>query len=76
MVALAERRQYDDDYRADLRSGAEGLDYEPPALPDFSVSKGPRNTLRRQMTTDEAKGLIAMRNLQRKPLPNSASGGF
>ena len=76
MLAVADRQLYDREFRADLRAGAEDLDYDPPQLPDFSPAKAPRNTLRRQMTTDEAKGLIAMRNLQRKPFPNTAGGSF
>lgn len=76
MLAVADRQLYDREFRADLRAGAEDLDYDPPQLPDFSPAKAPRNKLRRQMSQDEARGAIAMKRLAAKPFPNTAGGSF
>ena len=76
MCAYAERRLYDQEYRADLRAGAENLDYDPPELPDFNRPVTQAATTRRRMSDKEARGLAAMRRLQGQPFPNMAEGSF
>lgn len=76
MCAYAERRIYDQEYRADLRAGAEDLKYDPPPLPQFNKVVQDEPGRRRRMTDQEAQGLAAMRRLQAKPFPKAAGDGF
>lgn len=76
MCAFAERRIYDQEYRADLRAGAEDLKYEPPQLPEFNRPVQDLPGRRRRMTDREAQGLAAMRRLQAKPFPKAAGEAF
>ena len=76
MCAYAERRLYDQEYRADLRAGAENLDYDPPELPNFSRQAFQAQSTRRRMNDREARALQGMRRLQAQPFPNTAEGSF